>query len=93
MVLNDPTTTTRPYAERVLAVNVEPVTSPGPLSVIYLALDEFARRYGPGADADHLDLEEMVPREGSSSLPARTLTCSAASACARFSNQSYTPAR
>ena len=48
----------------MLAVEIEPVTSPGPLSVIYLALDELARRYGPGADADHLDLDEMVPPRG-----------------------------
>ena len=48
----------------MLAVNVEPVTSPGALSVIYAALDELARRYGPGADADHLDLDEMTPPRG-----------------------------
>lgn len=64
MVLNDPMPSSRPYAERVLAVAAEPVTSPGALSVIYSALDELARRYGPGADADHLDLDEMVPPRG-----------------------------
>ena len=64
MVLKDLTSPTRPYAERVLTLEIEPVTSPGPLSVIYSALDELARRYGPGADADHLDLEEMVPPRG-----------------------------
>ena len=64
MVLKDPTPPPRPYAERVLAVEIEPVTSPGPLSVIYSALDELARRYGPGADAEHLELDEMVPPRG-----------------------------
>ena len=49
---------------RVLAIQVEPVTSPGALSVIYAALDELARRYGPGADAEHLELEEMTPPHG-----------------------------
>lgn len=48
----------------VLAIQVEPVTSPGALSVIYAALDELARRYGPGADAAHLELEEMTPPRG-----------------------------
>ena len=66
MVLNGPVALHRPYAGAVLAVAVavEPVTSPGALSVIYSALDELARRYGPGADADHLDLDEMIPPRG-----------------------------
>jgi GNAT superfamily N-acetyltransferase len=48
----------------MLEIAVEPVTSPGALSVIYAALDELARRYGAGADAEHLELEEMTPPRG-----------------------------
>jgi GNAT superfamily N-acetyltransferase len=48
----------------VLETRSELVSSPGALSVIYAALDELARRYGPGADAQHLELEEMTPPRG-----------------------------
>jgi GNAT superfamily N-acetyltransferase len=48
----------------VLETRIEPVDSPGALSVIYAALDELARRYGPGADAEHLELGEMTPPRG-----------------------------
>ncbi len=48
----------------MLELSLEPVSEPGPRSIIYAALDELARRYGPGADAAQLDPEEMEPPRG-----------------------------
>jgi GNAT superfamily N-acetyltransferase len=46
------------------AVGPEPVGSAGARSLIAAAQDELNRRYGPDADAEHLEATEMVPPRG-----------------------------
>ena len=45
-------------------ISAEDADSPGVRAMIYAAEDELARRYGPGADAEHLQLDELVAPRG-----------------------------
>jgi GNAT superfamily N-acetyltransferase len=45
-------------------VGAEDVASAGARSLIAAAQDELNRRYGPGADAEHLEMDELTPPRG-----------------------------